>query len=164
MNMVFEIVSNWESKKLFIFWKKISIWEFLLEVWKMQSPESFPGVCIIKLFTAVINSLVQLPSAFPIVSHFLLALIKHTSFLCYRINYGCNKFHDIGPGLRSVFEIRIVFKGPIYMFQITWRLRLYLEFLYLLKLLNVKLYSSRCLRQGTLTEEEVSVQLTSSIR
>ncbi len=39
-----------------------------------------PGACIIKLFTAVINFVVQYASAFAIVSHFLMALTNALAF------------------------------------------------------------------------------------
>jgi len=37
-------------------------------------------------------------------SHFT-CFNKHTSFLCYRINYGHNKFYDTGPREKCIFFI-----------------------------------------------------------
>jgi hypothetical protein len=52
-----------------------------------------PGPCIIKLITAIINSVTKKASVF------VQAIKKVTahSFLHYRSNYGCKKFYDTGP-------------------------------------------------------------------
>jgi hypothetical protein len=58
-----------------------------------------PGACIIKLFTVIINSVVQYTSAFPIVSHFLLALTSTLAFYVTELITAVISFMIQAPGV-----------------------------------------------------------------
>jgi len=54
------------------------------------------GLCIIKLFKALINSVVYYASNFVIVSHFLLTLIKTLTFYASELITAVKRFFDTG--------------------------------------------------------------------
>jgi hypothetical protein len=55
------------------------------------------GACIIKLFTSVIDSVVQYASAVAIVSHFLVALRNTLAFYVLELTTAVISFCDTGP-------------------------------------------------------------------
>jgi hypothetical protein len=61
-----------------------------------------PGACIIKLFTAVINSVVQYASAFAIVSHILLALTNALAFYVTELIMVVISFMIQAPGANVI--------------------------------------------------------------
>jgi hypothetical protein len=65
-----------------------------------------PGACIIKLITAVINSVKHKSSVFVKASKKMTDNIKGTSLLHYGINYGHKKFYDTDPGEPMVKVIK----------------------------------------------------------